>query len=95
MSARSCVHRFGPEGRGVHAQFVRSGKIYRYIIEKARQLMIAKRVQIQYFDCVRMIQLIEESKGWDETATYMKQHLENRGLHEDEDGHYPRFLGSW
>jgi hypothetical protein len=50
---------------------------------------IAVRVQTQHLDCVRMMQLVAESKGWDETAAKMKEHLDEWRFQEDEEGHYP------
>ena len=64
-----------------------------FIPEKDFRLAIAIRVQTQHLDCVRMIQLVAESKGWDATAAQMKEHLDDWGFREDEEGHYPDFWG--
>lgn len=58
--------------------------------EEDLQLAIAIKVQKHHLECVRMIQLIAESNGWDTTATQMKEHLDHWGFREV-DGHYPDY----
>ena len=62
--------------------------------EEDLRLVIAVKVQMQHLDCVRMLQLVAEFRGWDATTTQMKEHLDRWGFREDDEGHYPDFWDS-
>lgn len=55
------------------------------------RLAVAVKVQMQHLDCVRMLQLVAEFRGWHATSTQMKEHLDYWGFQEDSEGHYPNF----